>query len=72
MEAYFSNLFKDIRFERTPILILSIVEPEILKQSKFTDNEVSTIKDIALGKIFHQRIFKEYFAMDLFEKQFSN
>ena len=38
MEAYFSNLFEDIRHDRSLILILSIVEPNILKQSRFTDD----------------------------------
>ena len=71
MEAYFSNLFEDVRYERSRVLLLSLVEPDILKQSKYTDNEVSIIKYISLGKIFCQRNLKEYAAMDLFEKQFS-
>ena len=72
MEAYFSNLFEDIRCDRSLILILSLVELDIKKQSKFTDSEVSIIKDIALEKIFRQRNLKEYFAMDLIQKQFSD
>ena len=47
MEAYFSKLFEDIRYGRILILILSLVEPDILKQSKFTDHEIKIIKDIA-------------------------
>ena len=72
MEAYFSLLFEDVRHERSLILLLSLLEPDILKQSKFTDNEVSIIKDIALEKIFRQRNLREYVAMDLLGKQFSN
>ena len=72
MEAYFSNLFEDVRHERSLILLLSLVEPDILKQSKFTDHEINIIKDIALDKIHRQRIFKEIKAMDLLEKQFSD
>ena len=68
MEQYFSNFFEDIRYERALILILSLVEPDILKQSKFTDNEVNIIKDIALEKIFRQSNLKEYYAMDLLKK----
>ena len=49
MEAYFSNLFEVIRYERSLILLLSLVEPDILKQFKFTDNEVN-IKKILLLK----------------------
>ena len=43
MEAYFSNLIEDIRYERSLILLLSLTDPDILKQSKFTDDEVNII-----------------------------
>ena len=33
MEAYFNNIFEDVRHERSLILLLSLVEAEILKQS---------------------------------------
>ena len=69
MEAYFNNLFDDIRHERSLILLLSLVEPDILKQSKFTDYEIEIIKNIALEKLHRQRILKEYHAMSLLEKQ---
>ena len=72
MEQYFSKLFEDILYERALVFLLSLVEPDILKQSKFTDNEVSIIKVIALEEIFPQWNLKEYFAKDFFEKQFSN
>ena len=72
MEQYFINLFEDIRYERSLILLLSLVEPDILKQSKFTDHEINIIKDIALEKIHRQRILKEIKAMDLLEKHFSD
>ena len=51
MESYFSNLFEDIRHERSLILLLSLVEPNILKQSKFTDHEIEIIKNLALEKL---------------------
>ena len=72
MESYFSNLFEDVRHERSLILLLSLLEPDILKQSKFTDHEINIIKDIALDKIHRQRILKEIKAMDLLEKHFSD
>ena len=59
MESYFSNLFEDVRYERGLVLLLSLVEPDILKQSKFTDHEINIIKDLALDKIHRQRILKE-------------
>ena len=72
MEQNFSNLFEDVRHERSLILLLSPVEPDILRQSKFTDHEIDIIKDIALDNIHRQRILKEIVAMDLLEKQFSD
>ena len=71
MEQYFNTVFEDIRYERSLILLLSLIEFDILKQSKFTDREVSIIKDIALEKIFRQKNLKEIVALDLLEKQFS-
>ena len=72
MEAYFSNLFEDIRHERSFILLLSLTDPDILRQSKFTDYEIDITKKIAEEKLHRQRILKEHIAMDLLEKQFSN
>ena len=69
MESYFSNLFEDIRHERGLILLLSLVEPDILKQSKFTDYEIELVRNLALEKLHRQRILKEYHAMTLLEKQ---
>ena len=67
MEQYFSNLFEDIRHERSMILILSLIDSDILKQSKFTDDEIIIIKNLALEKLHRQRILKEYHAVSLLE-----
>ena len=72
MEQYFNTIFEDIRYERALILILSLVEPDILKQSKFNDHEVEIIRDIALQKLNRQRNLKEIAALDLLEKQVDN
>ena len=72
MEAYFNTIFEEIRHERSLILLLSLIEPDILKQSKFLDHEIEIIKNIALEKLHRQRILKEIVALDLLEKQFSN
>ena len=69
MEQYFNTIFEDIRHERSPILLLCLIEPNILHQSKFTDHEIEIIKNIALEKLHRQRILKEVIAMDLLEKQ---
>ena len=72
MESYFNNIFEDIRHERSLLLLLSLTDPDILKQSKFTDNEIEIIKNIALEKIFRQKNLKELVALDLLEKHFSD
>ena len=72
MEAYFNTIFEDIRHERSLILLLSLIEPGILKQSKFLDHEIDIIKSIALEKLHRQRILKEYHAMSLLEKKIDN
>ena len=69
METYFNTIFEDIRHERSLILLLGLVEPSILKQSKFTDHEIEIIKNLALEKLHRQRILKEHIAMDLLQKQ---
>ena len=72
MEQYFATMFEDVRHERSFILLLSLTDPDILKQSKFTDDEVNMIKSLALEKFHRQRLLKEHIAMDLLEKQFSD
>ena len=72
MEDYFNTIFEDIRYERSLILLLSLIEPDILKQSRFNDNEIEIIKNIAFQKIHRQKNLKEIVALDLLEKQFSD
>ena len=69
MEQFFNTIFEDIRYERSLVLLLSLVEPDILKQSKFTDHEIDIIKNIALEKLHRQKNLKEIVALDLLEKQ---
>ena len=72
MEHYFNNNFEDIRHERSLILLLSIIEPDIFSQTKLLDPEIEIIKNIAPEKLHRQRNPKEIVAMDLLEKQFSD
>ena len=72
MEQYFNTIFEDIRHERSVILLLSLTEPDILKQSKFNDHEIDIIKNIALEKLHRQSNLKEIVALDLLEKHFSD
>ena len=70
MEHNFATMFEDLRHEQSSVLLLSLTDPDILKQSKFTDLEVIIIKYLALEKIQRQRILKEYVAVSLLEKYF--
>ena len=72
MEQYFNTIFEDIRYERSLILLLSLIEPIILHQSKFTEHEIEIIKNLALEKIHRQKNLKEIVALELLEKQFSD
>ena len=72
MEANFNNIFEDIRYEKSLVLLLSLVEPDFLKQSKITDHEIDSIKNIAPEKLHRKRNLKEIVALDLLKKQFSN
>ena len=58
MEAYFSKYFEDVRNEKSLILLLSPTDPDILKQSKITDDEIEIIKTFALEKLHRQRKLK--------------
>ena len=71
MEQYFSNLFQDVRHERSILILLSLTDPDILKESKFTDDEREIIENLALEKLQRQIILKEHIAIDLLEKQLS-
>ena len=65
-------MFEDVRHERSLIILLSLPDPDILGQSKITDQGKSIIKNLVLEKLHRQGILKEYVAMDLLEKQFSD
>ena len=72
MEDFFSTRFEDVRDERSLILLCSLTDPDILKQSKFTDYEIDISKSFSLEKLHRQRILKEHVTMVLLEKQFSD
>ena len=40
MDQYFAMIFDDVRHERSLILLLSLTDPDTLKQAKFTDHEI--------------------------------
>ena len=69
MEQYFVLMMEDVRHERSLILLLSLTDPDILRQIKFTDCETDIIKKLALEKQHRRRILKEHVAMSLLESQ---
>ena len=60
-------MYEDVRHERSLILLLSLTDPDILRQSKFTDHEIDILKKLVLEKLHRQRILKEHVAMSLLE-----
>ena len=65
-------MFEDVRHERSLMLLLSLTDPDILKHSRFTEDEIEIMKNLALEKFYRQRTLKKHVAIDLLEKQFSN
>ena len=50
MEDYFSELFENIYYERSLIILLSLTDPDELRQSRFTDDEMEITKNLDLEK----------------------
>ena len=48
-------MFEAVRHERCLILLLSLTDPDFLRQSKFTDDEINSFKKLALEKLHIQR-----------------
>ena len=48
MEHYFATMFEDVRHKRSLILFLSLTDPDIIKQNKFTDHEINILKILLL------------------------
>ena len=65
----FAVMFEDVRHERSLILLLSITDPDILRQCNFTDYEIDIIKISAVVELHRQCILKEHVAMSLLESQ---
>ena len=63
-------MFEDVRHERSIVLILSLTNPVILKQSKCTDHETIILKNLAPEKIHRQSIQKEYVTVSLIDYYF--
>ena len=51
-------MLEDVRHERSLILLLSLTDPDILRQSSFTDHEICFMKILPLENLHRQQ--KEY------------
>ena len=69
MEQYFAVMFEDVRHERSLKLLLSLTDPDKLRQSKIIDFEFDIIENLVLEKLHRQRILKEHIAMSILESQ---
>ena len=70
MEQNFATIFEDVSHERSSFFIISLSNPDILKQSKFTEHERNIIKNIALDILHRQRMVKQYTALLLLKEYF--
>ena len=67
MEQYFAVMYEDVRHERPLILLLSLTDPDIIRQSIFFDYDIDIIRNLALEKLHRQRILTEHTDMSLKE-----
>ena len=51
MKAFFSTKFEDFRRERPFMILLTLTETDIRRQSKFTYQEINILKNVALEKL---------------------
>ena len=69
MEQYFTVMFENVRHKRSLILLLSLTDPNILKQAKVADHELFLIKNLALEILHRQRIVEKEVAIALHEAE---
>ena len=72
MEKVFETVFEDSGKERCLLfllLLLSKMDPDLLKQTNFTNHERNMFKK-ASEKLQKQSIVKEFFAVQLLESYF--
>ena len=69
MAADFATMFEDVRHEPCLVLLISLSDQDIMRQSKFTDYGIDILKKLALEKLHRQRILKEHVAMSLLESR---
>ena len=71
MEQYFAKTFQDVTYEKSLKLLLSLTDPDILKQNKFTDDEHNPIKKSSSRIFTKTKIFKETLCLTIIRMVFS-
>ena len=66
MEKYFVTLFEDVTHERSLTLLLSLTDPDIFKETGFTDHEINIIKNPA-SKNYRQETSRGHVALHLLD-----
>ena len=69
MEQYFAVMYEGVRQERSLNLLLSLTDPDKMRQRKLTDHEIDILKNSSLEKLHRQRILKEHVPMLFLESQ---
>ena len=64
METCFATMFEEVRHERSLISLLSITDPDILKQSKITCHDINIIKNLALEILHRQKCLNASHLLD--------
>ena len=54
MNQYFATMFENVRYERSLDFPLSLTDIDIIRQSKYTDQEINIIKNLALQKLHRE------------------
>ena len=65
MEQCFATMFEDVTHERLLIIVFSLTDPDLVKQSKFADHEIIMKKVFALEKVHIRGALEEYIALAL-------
>ena len=60
-------MFEDVRHDWSLILLLSLTDLDILRQSKITDDVINSLKNHPLEELHRQKGLKEYFALQILE-----
>ena len=71
MDRNFESIFQDVRHERTLILILAIIEPQIL-DAKFSLCDVNKMTTIAKEKILRRKMLVIFIYITNLFLNFSN